>query len=70
VVGDSYFPGWTATIDGRPARVHEIYGVVKGVVVPTGTHRVKLEYRPWTVLAGGLMTALGLLTACIVAIKK
>ena len=61
VLADTWFPGWIAEIDGRPAAVHEVYGALRGVVVEAGKHRIEMSYRPRSVLAGGAMTALGLL---------
>jgi len=39
------FPGWTATVDGRPAAIK--HGTVRNIVVgaPAGSHRVALEFR-------------------------
>jgi hypothetical protein len=55
VVTDAWHPGWSATVDGRPAEVHKVDGAFRGVVVPAGTHRVVLRYRP-----PGMTTALWL----------
>ncbi len=63
VISDSWFPGWSATVDGKPARIHEAYASIRGVVVPKGRHRIEMRYRPLSVYLGGLMTACGLLTA-------
>jgi len=46
VVADAYFPGWAATVDGRPAPVLRADGAFVGVAVPAGDHHVELAYRP------------------------
>lgn len=46
VVSDSYNSGWAAEIDGAPAQVVSVDGLVLGVAVPNGTHNVVLRYRP------------------------
>ena len=47
VVKDSYYPGWEATLDGRPAEVVRVNGLVRGVMIPTaGRHEVAMRYRP------------------------
>ena len=69
-VNDVYFPGWTATVDGRPAKVYETYGVIRGVVVEGGSHRVELRYRPWSVIAGAAISAFGLIAAVIVCSRS
>jgi membrane protein YfhO len=62
-----YDPGWQATVDGKPVRVHPADYVAQGIPVPSGRHTVDLVYRdPWVGpgLAGsGLGVALLLGTA-------
>jgi hypothetical protein len=62
VLGDVYYPGWRATIDGRPAKVYPTDYVLRGVVVPPGDHVVEFRYRPTTFYLGlgvsGLSAAL------------
>ncbi|HTM47621.1 MAG TPA: hypothetical protein VL285_03015, partial [Bryobacteraceae bacterium] len=59
----SYFPGWVATVDGRPAAVYEAYGFLRGVVADAGPHRIELRYRPKSVYWGAALTLLGFLGA-------
>lgn len=63
IVGDSWFPGWEARIDGRSAPVSKIGGVIQGVAVPAGTHTVELVYQPLSVRIGLLLSVLGLTLA-------
>lgn len=67
VVGDTYFPGWTAMINGRPAEVHEVNGVMRGVVVPAGDWTVMMDYRPGSLQLGGALTGLGFLGVVVLA---
>ncbi|MBI2963181.1 MAG: YfhO family protein [Deltaproteobacteria bacterium] len=47
VVADSYFPGWRAEIDGRPAAILRSNGdLARAVEVPSGKHSVSMIYRP------------------------
>ena len=46
VLSDTFFPGWTATIDGEPVEVFPAYHQFRGIVVPAGTHDVLFEYAP------------------------
>jgi hypothetical protein len=59
VLADTWFPGWRATVDGRPAPVIEADGALRGVVVGAGEHRVEMDYRPASVWIGGGMSLLG-----------
>jgi hypothetical protein len=63
VLADAYYPGWTATVDGAPARILATNHLFRGVPAPAGTHRVRFAYRPRSLALGAalsLLTALGL----------
>ena len=60
VAGETAFPGWEATTDGKPARIWEPYGFLRGVVVDAGRHRIDMRYRPRSVTWGAACTAFGL----------
>lgn len=46
VVADNYYPGWTATVDGRPSPVLRANHTFRGVVVGPGAHEVRFHFRP------------------------
>ena len=58
ILGDTFYPGWQATIDGRPAAIYEAYTAVRGVVADGGAHMIEYRFRPRTVLLGAILTAL------------
>lgn len=60
VVSESYFPGWEAMVDGKPAPIYQTNYVLQGVPVPAGIHRVELRYRT-AGAATGLVISLGTL---------
>ena len=45
-LSDTYFPGWTASIDGKPAKIYRADYTFRAVVVPEGTHTVVFSYWP------------------------
>jgi Bacterial membrane protein YfhO len=61
VVSDAWFPGWTATVDGRAAEVERVNYVFRGVRVGPGTHRVEFAYRPLSWRVGWIVSVLALL---------
>jgi len=63
VLSDTFFPGWRARVDHRPAEIHEVNGAMRGVAVPRGTHTITMRYRPVSVYLGAGMTLLGILGA-------
>jgi len=61
IVADGYSPDWIALVDGNRAPVYAAYGAIRGVVVERGHHTIEMRYRPMSVYAGGVLTALSLL---------
>jgi len=61
VLADVWYPGWKATVDGKPAQIWKAYNVVRGVVVDAGQHEVVMVYRPLSVFLGGALGGLGIL---------
>jgi membrane protein YfhO len=60
VVTEAFETGWRATVDGRRAPVIPANVLFQAVAIGAGRHRVELAYRPPTVLAGGVLTLIGL----------
>jgi len=70
VVRETWAPGWTATVDGRPAAVHRADVAFQAVRVPAGKHLVVLRYRPSILNIGLVVTLLSLLVlfGCLLSI--
>ena len=66
VAADSFFPGWTATVDGQPAPIYAVYGCVRGIQIQTaGRHRVEMRFAPPGLAAGLAYTSAGFLILCL-----
>ncbi len=69
VLNDLFYPGWTAAVDGAPARIYRANGLARAVRVGEGRHTAVFVYRPhglWTglILTGGSWIAgIGILLA-------
>ncbi len=62
VVADSFFPGWIATVDGRPTQIYAVYGCVRGILIETsGPHHIEMRFVPPGLGLGVTCTAGGLL---------
>ncbi len=46
VLGDSYYPGWQAQVNGKPAAVLRANGSFRAVAVPKGLYEIVLSYEP------------------------
>ncbi len=60
VAAETHYPGWEAWVDDRPVPIHRVDIALRGVVVPDGVHRVRMEFRPsilWVSLGITLVTA-------------
>jgi hypothetical protein len=60
VASETHYPGWQAWVDDQPAPIHRVDIALRGIVVPDGAHRVRMEFRPtilWVSLAITLATA-------------
>jgi len=60
VIGDPYYRGWRATLDGHRATIQEFGGGVRAIKADPGHHRLEFRYRPWSVYLGALLTIAGL----------
>jgi hypothetical protein len=52
VLADLYYPGWTATVDGRPAQVYKANYAFRAVALGEGRHEIVFRYAPWTLSIG------------------
>ncbi len=65
VMTDTYYPGWSATVDGQPTPIWPTDLAFRGVVVPPGVHQVSFHYAPVSfeigvAAAAGALVLLGL----------
>ncbi|MBV8842074.1 MAG: YfhO family protein [Bryobacterales bacterium] len=58
ILTDTWFPGWRATVDGKPATIYQVYGGVRGVSAGSGPHTIEMRYVPWSVFFGAALTLL------------
>lgn len=53
-IAETWYPGWTATVDGAPAQLTRADVALMAVWVPEGDHDVVLTFRPTAWRQGGL----------------
>lgn len=69
VVGEVFYPEWHAFIDGKEVEIHKTNYLLRGVVVPAGTHTVEFRFaspafesgRTISIAANGLALLIGAL---------
>jgi len=64
---DLYWPGWKATMDGKPVKIYRADGIFRAVPVDPGRHTVKFSYLPISFISGLMMTLLTLTAILIVS---
>jgi uncharacterized membrane protein YfhO len=60
VLGDVYYPGWQAFVDGRETTIYRANYVMRAVFVPAGEHLVEFSYRPLSLQIGAIVSAMAL----------
>jgi len=61
VLSEIWAPGWHAELDGRPVPILRTNYLFRGVVVPAGTHELRMVYRPASLLWGAALSAAAVL---------
>ncbi len=60
---DTYYPGWTARVDGEERPILEVAGIFRGIEVREGDRRVEMAYEPEAFRLGSILSLMGLLVA-------
>jgi hypothetical protein len=53
---EQFYPGWRATVDGRPVPIERWDSTFQAIEVPAGAHRVRFLFRPASVEIGGAIS--------------
>ncbi|MGQ9786672.1 MAG: YfhO family protein [Anaerolineae bacterium] len=56
VLSEIDYPGWHASVDGQPAQTVTANGVLRGIPITAGLHRVRIWYAPVSFQIGTLIT--------------
>jgi Bacterial membrane protein YfhO len=67
------FPGWKATIDGRPLSLHDWGGTMMAAAIPAGHHVVVIRYMPAAFRYGvllAILTAVALIGSIFWSIRR
>jgi uncharacterized membrane protein YfhO len=67
-VSENYFPGWQASVDGRPTPVYRADFNLIGVPLPAGARRVELLFHDAAVSTGKAISILAALLAVVAAL--
>jgi hypothetical protein len=66
VLMDTFYPGWTAEVDGKPAPIERADYLFRSVFLPQGQHRVVFKYAPSSFQTGVLVSGASVaVLACV-----
>jgi hypothetical protein len=72
-LADTWYPGWTAEVDGRKSAVENAQAFFRATRVPEGRHQVTFLYRPKSFqigLAISIATLLGLVVVALILVRR
>ena len=67
VLADQYDPDWQAAVDGKPATIHRVNYLMRGVLVEPGAHRIQFRYEPRALRTGIRISGASLLVTVLIA---
>lgn len=70
VLTDSFYPGWHASIDGKPVEIVRANYLFRAVAMPPGRHRVQFVYNPTSFRIGVAVTLAAACALTLPAILK
>jgi len=58
VLSELYYSGWEARVNGSPQSIDEVHGGLRGIPIPQGESLVTMDYAPFSVTLGAILTVL------------
>ena len=71
VATEQWYPGWEATVDGRPAPIYITDVAFRGVALPAGDHRVDMRFVPRILYPSAAISLLALTgVVCAIVFRR
>jgi hypothetical protein len=68
VLSDVYYPGWGGYVDGADAPIYRTDATFRGVMVPAGSHQVRMRFWPRSLRIGLGLAVVGLVVLFVAAL--
>lgn len=69
VLEDAFYPGWKATVNGKPAKIYPANINKRAVFLGGGTHEVIFKYQPQSLIQGAFLSAFCLIILTLISLK-
>jgi uncharacterized membrane protein YfhO len=69
LLADNWYPGWKATIDGKPTKILVADHALRCVVLPAGRHTVVFEFHPPSFAIGAAVSLATLAAAVVISAR-
>jgi hypothetical protein len=70
VLGDTYYNGWKAYVDGREKKIYIADHFLRAVAVPSGIHTVRFVFKPLSFKIGSIVTFISMLILVFVLFAR
>jgi hypothetical protein len=64
ILSEVFLPGWTATLDGAQVAINRTNYLLRGLLVPAGSHQIRFVYTPPGIARGMLISIGALVVLC------
>jgi len=65
VISELDYPGWMATVDGKPTRIWRVDAGLRGLPLPAGVHVIEMHYWPASYRIGRALTLVSAVTLVV-----
>jgi hypothetical protein len=70
VLGEKYYKGWKATVDGTAATIYPVNFILRGVYLTPGTHKIEFIFDPLPFKIGKYLTLASLLLFAVLIVRE
>ncbi len=70
ILTDTFYSGWHAFLDGKPAKIERANVTFRAVKVPAGAHSVRFEFLPGSVFAGIALALVCILSVAVLSLLR
>jgi uncharacterized membrane protein YfhO len=70
VLGEKYYKGWSAKVDGKKVEIYPVNNILRGVYLTPGTHTVEFRFDPLPFKIGKYLTLASFALFAIMLVRE